>query len=240
MTSAPAPRSPAAGAAATGTPNADSTAELRPRLRGVSHQYAFFAALGAAVLLIALAGGARAITAAAIYGLTLCGLFAISALYHRIDWRPEIGRWMRRLDHSMIFVFIAGTYTPMALLALTMPLSTIVLVAVWAGALAGVTITLLWIDTPRWLTAMPYIVLGWVGLASLPQLLDHVGAAALALVLAGGALYTAGAVVYALRRPDPWPTVFGFHEIFHALVIAAATVQYLAIVLYVLPYRVTG
>jgi hemolysin III len=147
---------------------------------------------------------------------------------------------MRRLDHSMIFVFIAGSFTPVTLLAMTAPLRTIVFVSVWVGALAGVALALLWLDAPRWATAAPYLALGWVGFATVPQMLDHVGVTAFALLLFGGVLYTAGAVIYARRRPDPRPEVFGYHEIFHALVIAAAAVQYLAIAIYVLPHRAAG
>ena len=142
---------------------------------------------------------------------------------------------MRRLDHSMIFVLIAGSYTPFALLALHGRLATAILIAVWGGALAGVVFKLIWIDAPKWLVAITYVVLGWVAVAAFPQLLDRIGVTATAMVAAGGVLYTLGAVVYARKRPDPVPTVFGYHEVFHLLVIVAAALQYAVVAFYVLP-----
>lgn len=212
-------------------------APVKPRLRGVSHQYAFFAALGAGAAAIALAptGGAR--LAVAVYAASLWGLFGASALYHRLAWRPRPRLWMRRLDHSMIFVLIAGTYTPIALLMLTGTIGVVVPIVVWAGALAGVLVTVAWPHAPPWLSSLIYVALGWAGLASFPQILDHDGAVALALIVGGGVLYTLGAIVYARKRPDPWPAVFGYHEIFHVFVIAAAVTHYVAIVLYALPAR---
>jgi hemolysin III len=163
-------------------------------------------------------------------------LFGASALYHRISWRSLAARrWMRRLDHSMIFLLIAGTYTPFALLVLEGALAVAILVAVWAGALAGIALQLVWIDAPKWLVALTYVVLGWVAVAAFPELVSELGVTATALVAAGGVLYTAGAVVYAARRPDPAPAVFGYHEVFHALVIAAAAIQYAVVAVYVLP-----
>lgn len=208
----------------------------KPRLRGVSHQWAFFASLvlGAALVLSAPTG--RATLAAAIYAASVAGLFGASALYHRINWVSlSARRWMRRLDHSMIFLLIAGTYTPFALLSLEGPIATVVLVAVWAGALAGIVMKLCWIDAPKWLVALTYVALGWVALAAFPELVSEVGVTGTALVALGGVLYTAGAVVYARRRPDPVPAVFGYHEVFHVLVIAAAAVQFAAVAFYVLP-----
>jgi hemolysin III len=142
---------------------------------------------------------------------------------------------MRRLDHSMIFFLIAGTYTPFALLALHGTLATAILVAVWAGALAGIVLNLAWIDAPKWLTAVVYVALGWIAVVTFPQLISEIGLTATGMVVAGGILYTVGAFVYALRRPDPVPAVFGYHEIFHLLVIAAAALQYAAIAFFVLP-----
>jgi hemolysin III len=163
------------------------------------------------------------------------GLFGASALYHRITWRPATRRWMRRLDHSMIFVLIAGTYTPFGLLVLHGTLATVVLGIVWFGALAGVVMKLAWVDAPKWLMSVIYLALGWVGAATIPQMLSRAGVGAVVLLAAGGLLYSAGAVVYALRRPDPRPKVFGYHEIFHVLVIAAAAAHYAAIAGYALP-----
>jgi hemolysin III len=211
-------------------------AELpRPRFRGVSHQYAFFASLITGAVLVLVAPTRRATTAAAIYALSVSGLFGASALYHRVTWRPAARRWMRRLDHSMIFVLIAGTYTPFGLLVLHGPLATTVLAIVWGGALAGAILKLAWVDAPKWLMAAIYLALGWVGAATGPQMLSRAGIGAVTLLVVGGALYSAGAIIYALRRPDPRPAVFGYHEIFHVLVIAAAAAHYAAIARYALP-----
>jgi hemolysin III len=207
----------------------------RPRLRGVFHQYAFFASLITGAVLILVAPTRKASTAAAIYAASVSGLFGASALYHRVTWRPATRRWMRRLDHSMIFVLIAGTYTPFALLVLHGTLATVVLAIVWGGALAGVVLKLAWVDAPKWLMAAVYVGLGWVGAATAPQLVSDAGVGAVALLAAGGLLYTAGAVIYAIRRPDPLPKVFGYHEIFHILVIVAAATHYAAIAGYALP-----
>jgi hemolysin III len=209
---------------------------LKPRLRGVSHQWAFFMSLVGGVVLVLVAPSGRATVATLIYALSVAGLFGVSALYHRITWVSSTARrWMRRLDHTMIFFLIAGTYTPFALLVLDGALATAILVVVWGGALAGVVLNLLWIDSPKWVTAIVYLALGWVAIAAFPDMISELGVVATVLVGAGGVLYTAGAIVYALRRPDPVPAVFGYHEIFHALVIAAATLQYAAIAFYVLP-----
>ena len=207
----------------------------KPRLRGVIHQWAFFCALAGSGVLLALASTGRALVASAIYGVTLTGLLGTSALYHRVNWgSPASRRWMRRLDHSMIFLLIAGTYTPFALLVFSEPLATIILAVVWGGALAGVVMTLIWIDAPKWLIATVYVALGWVAVAGFPQMLDRAGVGAVVLIVLGGLLYTAGAATYAFRRPDPWPQTFGYHEVFHVLVVAAAACHYAAIVLYVL------
>jgi len=208
---------------------------VKPRLRGVSHQWAFFVSLLTGGALVATAPGGRATVAAAIYAVSVAGLFGSSALYHRITWASAAARrWMRRLDHSMIFVLIAGTYTPFALLALKGTLATAILVAVWAGAAAGVVMKLVWIDAPKWVVALTYVLLGWVAVAAFPQLYDAVGLTGITMVAGGGLLYTAGAVVYALRRPDPVPTVFGYHEVFHVLVIVAAALQYAVVAFFVL------
>ena len=205
---------------------------VKPSLRGVSHQYAFYAALAAGAALVVLARGGEARVAAGVYALSLSAMFGASALYHRIDWSPGPRAWLRRLDHSMIFVLVAGTYTPFAVLVLAPALGWTVLAVVWGGALAGVVISLVWIDAPRWLTALLYVALGWVSIFTMPQLWDRAGWLAVALLATGGLLYTAGAVVYARRRPDPAPRVFGYHEVFHVLVIAAAAVHFAAVAVY--------
>jgi hemolysin III len=202
---------------------------VKPRLRGVSHQYAFYVALAAAAALVVVARGGEARLAALVYGLSLAAMFGASALYHRIDWSPGPRAWLRRLDHSMIFVLVAGTYTPFALLVVEPALGWTVLGVAWAGALAGVVISLVWIDAPRWLSAVLYVALGWVSIVMMPQLWERAGALAVLLLATGGLLYTFGAVVYARRRPDPAPSIFGYHEVFHALVIAAAAAHFAAI-----------
>jgi hemolysin III len=210
---------------------------LKPRLRGVSHQWA---ALVAVVLLVPLAltaQGGRARLAALVYGVAVCGLFGVSALYHRHDWGPRPRAWMRRADHSMIFVFIAATYTPVALLVLHGTLATVILAVVWGGAAGGVILNLLWTTAPKWVSALVYVGLGWVAIAAVPQLWDGLGWLGMLGLGAGGLLYTAGAVVYARGRPDPVPQVFGYHEVFHVLVIAAAAAHYAVIAFGVLPHR---
>jgi hemolysin III len=208
----------------------------KPRLRGVSHQWAFVVSLVTGLVLVLIARHGTPLTAAVIYAVSVTALFGTSAVYHRTDWRTlSARRWMRRLDHSMIFVLIAGTYTPFALVALHGTLATVILIVVWSGALAGVVLQLLWVDAPRLVTAGVYIAIGWVALASFPQMVDRVGITGTALVAVGGALYSAGAVIYALKRPDPAPAVFGYHEIFHALVIVAAALHYAVVALIVLP-----
>ena len=209
---------------------------LKPRLRGVSHQWAFFASLATGTALVLAAPAGRATLPAAIYAASVAGLFGASALYHRVTWATITARRrMRQLDHSMIFLLIAGTYTPFSVLALHGTLATAVLVVVWSAALAGIALKLVWIDAPKWLVASIYVALGWVGLATFPQMLERMGLVATAMVAAGGVLYTLGALVYARGRPDPVPAVFGYHEIFHALVIAAAAVQYAVVAFWVLP-----
>ncbi len=212
-----------------------SPAEMIPRLRGVSHAYAFWFALAAAATLVALAPTGRARVAATIYGLGLCALFAASGGYHRWRGDPRRKPLLRRIDHSTIFVFIAASYTPVALLALHGTLAVVVLVSAWGGALAGVAFTLVWLDAPRWLVAGAYVSLGWISIVAAPQLVDALGIGVGLLFLAGGLLYSAGAVIYARRRPNPWPEVFGFHEVFHALVIAAAIAHYVAMAGWVVP-----
>jgi hemolysin III len=208
----------------------------KPRLRGVSHQWAFFVSLLTGLLLVVFAPAGKATLAALIYSFSVAALFGTSALYHRTNWRTlSARRWMRRLDHSMIFVLIAGTYTPFALLALHGALATAILIVVWSGALAGVALQLIWADAPRAVSAFVYIALGWVAVAAYPQMVDKVGVTGTALVTAGGLLYSAGAIIYALQRPNPAPRVFGYHEIFHALVITAAALHYSVVAFIVLP-----
>jgi hemolysin III len=209
--------------------------EIKPRLRGVFHQWAFFVSLAAGGLLVALAPTGRAAAVAGLYAAALAGMFGASALYHRVAWRPTLRPWFRRLDHSMIFVLIAGTCTPVIVLGLEGVLPVVVLAIVWAGALTGVVLKLVWIGAPRRLVAAVYVVLGWVGVILLPEVVRSTGAVAATLFVSGGLLYTAGALVYARGRPNPRPAVFGFHEIFHLFVIAAAAAHFVAIAAFVVP-----
>jgi hemolysin III len=207
----------------------------KPRLRGVFHQWAFFAAVVAGVVLVVLAEGLRERFATWVYVAALAAMFGASAVYHRVDWRTPARRaWARRLDHSTIFLFIAGTYTPFALLAFQGTLAAVVLVAVWIGAVLGLAINLCWIDAPTWAGAIAYLAVGWVGVIAAPQLFSSLGIGAAVLVIIGGLLYTLGAVVYSVGRPDPFPAIFGYHEVFHVLVVAAAVLQFVAVSLIVL------
>jgi hemolysin III len=189
--------------------------------------------VAAGAVLVATTEQGRETAAVAVYVASLCLLFGVSALYHRIRWQSARARaWFRRLDHAAIFVLVAGTYTPFSVLVLDGTFATAILITVWAGAFAGVVFSVAWIDAPKWLVAALYLALGWVAVATMPQLASNAGAGAIVLLAIGGAFYTAGAVVYARRRPDPVPRVFGYHEIFHALVIAAAIAHYIAVAVY--------
>ena len=208
---------------------------VKPRLRGVFHQWAFFVSLASGTLLVLLAATTRATLAAAIYAASVSALFGVSALYHRVSWTVPARRRMRRLDHSMIFLLIAGTYTPVGLLVLRGTLASVVLAVVWGGAVAGIVLELAWTRAPRWLGGTVYLALGWVAVVATPQLFGRLGVAGGLLIVAGGLAYSAGAAVYALRRPDPVPAVFGYHEVFHLLVIVGVAAHFLAISLFALP-----
>jgi hemolysin III len=207
----------------------------KPRLRGWLHVYAFFVAAVAGVVLVTLAatldGRSSSEISCAIYSLTVCALFGTSALYHRRVWSPRVYQIMRRLDHSMIFVFIAGTYTPFSVLLLPRTKAIVILAVVWGGALLGVGLKLISPNAPRWSSAPLYVALGWVAAAVLPDILTRGGLTAFVLLLAGGIGYTVGALCYALRWPNPWPTVFGHHELFHACTLVAALCQHIAVYL---------
>ncbi|HEX5619642.1 MAG TPA: hemolysin III family protein [Solirubrobacteraceae bacterium] len=206
-----------------------------PILRGVSHFWAFWCALAATIPLVALAPSGSARGAAVVYGAGMCVLFAGSAAFHRWRCGPRLRSLLCRIDHSAIFVFIAASYTPVALLVLDGPTGWTLFGAAWAGALAGVALSLLWIGAPRVLFAATYVALGWLALMAMPELISRLSTAPLVLIASGGILYTIGAVVYATRRPDPWPRVFGFHEVFHALVIAAAALHFVAMAGWIIP-----
>lgn len=202
-------------------------------MRGWLHFWWFFVSIATGATLIALAGSTvsgLAALATSVYAVTVLGLFGVSALYHRHTWRTARARLrMKRIDHAMIFLFIAGTYTPFSLLAMDQPSGYIVLAVVWGGGLCGVALHLLWPHAPRALGVPIYVALGWVAVFVFPQLLHHAGVAALVLLLVGGVLYTAGAVCYATRWPNPWPKTFGHHEFFHAATVLAALSHYIAI-----------
>jgi len=209
--------------------------ELVPRLRGVSHEVGLVVAIGAAVVIVVLAPAGKATTAVAVYGAALVALFGGSALFHRWSGPMRFKPLLRKIDHSAIFVFIAATYTPVAAMLLHGTIGWLVLVGAWAGAAGGVAFSLGWIDAPRPVVAGSYLVLGWLAVIAVPQLLRILDPIPLALFAAGAILYTAGAIVYALKRPNPWPRTFGFHEVFHALVIVAVATHYVAMIGWVLP-----
>jgi hemolysin III len=206
----------------------------KPRMRGWLHAYAAGVALIAGIVLSAIAAtrpGVAPLVSCSIYAVTVVALFGVSALYHRRVWTPRAYALMRRLDHSMIFVFIAGTYTPFSVLLLSPATATVILSVVWGGALLGVALSVLWPHAPRWASTPLYVALGWVAVVVLPQFLRTAGVATLALLVAGGLAYSVGAVFYALRRPNPWPTVFGHHEFFHACTLVAAICHQVAVYL---------
>jgi hemolysin III len=203
---------------------------VKPRCRGVLHQGAFFVAIIVAPLLLLSADAFRARLAAAVFALSVAGCFGASALYHRVTWSPPV----RRVDHAGVYLLIAGTYTPVSLLVLDRTLGRVILTVVWAGALAAILLKFAWLDAPKWVSAAVGMALGWFAVVALPQLLERLQPSALTLLIAGGLLYSLGGIVYARRKPDPLPRVFGYHEVFHALTIAAATCQYVAIALFVI------
>jgi hemolysin III len=207
--------------------------KAKPRLRGVLHQVAFFVALVVGVLLVVYADGARASTAAAVFAGSVAAMLGASALYHRVTWSVRARPWMRRLDHAGIYLLIAGTYTPVGLLTLRGTMREVVLAIVWSGAAAAILLKFVWVDAPKWLSAVTGVALGWAGIAAMPQVARYAGVTAVVLLGIGGLAYTAGAVVYARRRPDPVPAVFGYHELFHALTLVAVSCQYVAIAFFV-------
>jgi hemolysin III len=200
----------------------------RPRLRGWLHLGAVPVAVALGVLLVILAPDGRATLAAAIYAVTVVGLFATSGIYHRGRWEPAVRAWLQRVDHAMIFVLIAGTYTPICLLAIGGAMGTVLLIVVWSAAAAGAAVNLLPWRLPRWVEVAIYLLMGWAAVVAVPGLVAGIGIVPCLLVLLGGLLYTVGAVIYALKRPDPLPSTFGYHEIFHAFTVVAAILHYIA------------
>jgi hemolysin III len=206
---------------------------VKPTFRGVLHQGALLVSLAAAPLIVLAADDARAKAAAAVFAASVAVCFGVSALYHRVTWRPGVRRWMRRADHAGVYLLIAGTYTPVSLLALEGAWRPTILTIVWAGALVAIVLKFVWIDAPKWVAAALGIALGWVAVFALPHLIGQLELAALILLVAGGLAYTAGAVVYARQKPDPLPAVFGYHEVFHALTIVGVACQYVAIAVFI-------
>jgi hemolysin III len=201
---------------------------LKPLLRGWSHRVAFFVAILAGGLLLAQTSSSRSRGACLTYVTALVVLFGVSALYHRPMWRPRVRSWLGRLDHSAIFLMIAGTYTPFSH-ALSPGSGATLFCLAWFGAGLGSLVAILWPKAPKPIVTATYLTLGWMSVWFLPELERALGPWVLAWIVGGGLLYTLGALAYALRRPDPWPAVFGYHEIFHAFVIAAAICHFVAV-----------
>jgi hemolysin III len=206
----------------------------KPLLRGVLHQGAFVVSLVVGALLIVGSDGGAEHAAAAVFAGSVAACFGISALYHRVNWAPRVRLWMRRADHAGVYLLIAGTYTPVCVIALGGNLRLVVLAVVSAGAAAAIVLKVVWVEAPNWLAAAIGIGLGWVGVALLPELATQVNPAAVVLLGLGGIAYSVGAIVYARRRPNPAPTVFGYHELFHALTIVGVSCQYVAIAFFVI------
>lgn len=211
---------------------AEGAVVQRPRLRGVLHAVAFVVSCLVGALFVAYSPAGHGF-AAAVFAVSASVMLGTSALYHRVTWRPSRRLWMRRADHAGLFLLIAGTYTPVALIGLHGAWSTTVLAIVWSGAILATITKMCWVQSPKWLSAAIGIALGWVAVVTLPQLAHNEGPAPLFLLVAGGLAYTAGAVVYARGRPDPFPRVFGYHEVFHALTIVALSCQYVAIAVFI-------
>lgn len=220
------------GGIATSLPTAPVLA--KPLLRGVLHQVAFSVSLVLGTLLIVGADGGSRHVAASIFAASVTVCFGISALYHRISWSPSVRLWMRRLDHAGIYLLIAGTYVPVCLLALDGAWRPVALALVSLAAAAAIVVKFAWVAAPKWLAAATAIALGWVGVALLPELATKLHPAAIVLLFVGGIAYTVGGVIYARRRPDPLPSIFGYHELFHALTIVGVACQYVAIAFFVI------
>jgi hemolysin III len=210
------------------------TVRIKPKLRGVFHEAGFYAALAAGAAMVVTADPGRGRAAALIFSSCVAICFGASALYHRPTWTPRARAWLARLDHVGIYLLIAGSYAPFGLLVMSRTWAVTVLAIVWSGALVAILLKVCWLRAPKWLSAVNGLVLGWVGVAAFGQMLK-LPTAALVLVIASGLLYSAGAVVYALRRPDPLPSVFGYHELFHVLTVLAVAAEYVAIAFFVLP-----
>ncbi len=208
---------------------ADADSAVKPKLRGWLHAVMFPVSVIAGIVLVATAPSQASRVSSAIFATTASILFGVSALLHRGSWSPAVEGLLRRLDHANIYLIIAGTYTPFAVLALPDKEGRILLLIVWVGAFAGVVFRVFWVTAPRWLSTALYVVVGWVAIFFIPELVDGAGIAAVVLIVIGGILYSLGAVVYATKRPNPSPEYFGFHEVFHALTVAAYMAHYVAV-----------
>ena len=215
-------------------PSAIAEARAKPRLRGLFHEVGFYASLGVGAALVLTADPGRARGVAVVFASSVAACLGASALYHRPTWTPNVRSWLARLDHVGIYLLIAGTYTPVAVVLMSTSWAVPVLSVVWGGALAAILLKLVWVRAPKWHSAAIGVALGWSGVVAFPELLV-VPAPGLVLLLSGGLLYTAGAVVYVRRSPDPLPHTFGYHEVFHVLTLAAAGCQYASIAFFVLP-----
>ncbi|KAF4409621.1 MULTISPECIES: hemolysin III family protein [Streptomyces] len=207
----------------------DIPEHIKPRLRGWLHAGMFPVVLISGVFLTALAESGRGRLSCAVFTLTACLLFGVSGLYHRGDWGPRANAVLRRLDHANIFLIIAGTYTPLTVLLLPRDSGRTLLVAIWTAAVAGIAFRVFWVGAPRWLYVPCYIAMGWAAVFFLPEFMHKGGVAVLILVITGGLLYSAGGVIYAMKRPNPSPRHFGFHEVFHSLTLGAFVAHYIGI-----------
>lgn len=205
----------------------------KPRLRGVLHEFAAAVALGAGLVLTMMATNLRVATAAAVFAASLFVLFVVSATYHRVTWSVRARAWMRRMDHASIFILIAGTYTPVAMIGLPPETGNKVLIAVWVGALLGILQSLFWVGAPKFVAAALAVAVGWTIVPYFGEARRSLGSVSMMLLLAGGIAYTAGAIAYASRRPNPRPGVFGYHEVFHALTIVGAACHFAVVLMLV-------
>lgn len=220
---------PAAATAIIGAHVREALDEVKPHLRGWLHTATAPLALVAGIVLVALSPTSTARIGSAVFATSAMVLFTVSAIYHRGRWGPRAWLFLRRFDHANIFVLIAGTYTPFTLLLLEGADRVILLSVVWTGAVLGVLFRVFWSSAPRWLHTPIYIALGWAAVFFFPGFVDDTGAAVIVLIVVGGVLYTLGGVVYALRRPNPSPRWFGFHEVFHSLTVAAFAAHYVGV-----------
>ena len=212
-----------------------SLAAKRPLLRGFLHLGAFMAAIAGIIVMLLLAHNARGYVGASIFGASLITVYGVSAAYHRISWGGRMSSLMRRLDHAMIFFLIAGTYTPFCLIVLRNAWGISLLSATASIAVVGAAMRLAWLNSPRWLALSLYLATGWVALFGASQILQKLDLAPLSLLLLGGIAYSVGGIAYAAKRPDPWPRVFGYHEVFHSFTILGSVSHFVAVAVFLLP-----